>query len=79
MTKLIGYLGGTRIDYQGFKSKGGVLSEDINQAIDSMRKAKKRCDIHPNAKWKDNDYIEVIENNGDIRKLLMKNIWAQRL
>jgi hypothetical protein len=78
MIKYIGYLGGTRIDYQGYSSKGGVLSEDINQAIDSMRKAKKRGNIGLNARWRDNDYIEIQENNTS-RKLLMKDAWNQRL
>lgn len=79
MTKLIGYLGGTRIDYQGYPTKGGFLPNDINEALAAMRKAKKRGNIHFNARWRDNDFIEKVYDNGDKKRILMKEVWKGRL
>lgn len=79
----IGYIGGCRIDYQGYPTKGGVLPSDINQALEAMRKAKKRANRHPNARWMDNDYMEeIVEINGCKsvnRTIKMKNVWRGRL
>jgi hypothetical protein len=79
MTKLIGYLGGTRIDYQGYPTKGGFLPNDMNLALEAMRKAKKRGGIHFNARWKETDYIEKIYDNGEKSIIKMKDVWQGRL
>lgn len=79
----IGYIGGVRVDYMGYPSKGGILPDDINLALSSMRKAKTRCNRHPNSRWNDNDYIEKIIENKQGNKvkttIKMKDVWQGRL
>jgi hypothetical protein len=78
MRQIIGYLGGERIDYQGYPSKGGILPSDMTQAVNAMRKAKAKQGRQFNTRWNDNDYMLLKDDHGE-RIIKMKDAWQGRL
>jgi len=78
MREIIGFLGGTRIDYQGYPSKGGSLGDNLTIAISSMRRAKSRQQRPFNSRWKDSDYL-LIKDEKEEKIIKMSTAWQNSI